>query len=94
VLSIWVEELRISERVAEKLTEKHGISASQVRAAIVQVPGLDFAWDFDTERGFRAIVRASIEGDREDNEAVIVLYPTENPADQAWRLGSAYYILG
>jgi hypothetical protein len=116
VPSIWVEELRISEQVARKIMCKHHISPRQVRGAVCQVSGLYFAWDFDPERGARALVRAYLDpdlapssadlasicddagasaaGDREDYEALIVLYPTDNPADQAWRLGSAYYTRG
>lgn len=93
MLTIWVEGLLISQKVAQKIRERHGITSRQVREAVVRVAGLDFSWDFQSDRGVRAIVRTRI-GDREENEALIMLYPTENPADQTWRLGSAYYILG
>ncbi len=93
VLTIWVEELRISERVAKKIIDEHGIYPAQVRAAVVQVDGLEFSWDFDRTRGLRAIVQIAIEFAGEVTNALVVLYPTENPMDHLWRLGSAYTIL-
>jgi hypothetical protein len=93
VLTIWIEELRISERVAQKIIDEHRIDPAQVRAAVVQVQGLEVSWDFDRERGARVIVLTAMEVDGEVSNVLIVLYPTENPMDHVWRLGSAYTIL-
>jgi hypothetical protein len=60
VLTIWVERLLISERVAQKILEKHDLRTRQVRAAVERVEGLEFAWDYDCERGLRAIVYVQI----------------------------------
>ena len=68
VLTIWVEELRISERVAKKIIDEHGIYPAQVRAAVVQVDGLEFSWDFDRTRGLRAIVQIRSEERRVGKE--------------------------
>lgn len=94
MLTIWVEELRISERVALKIINRHGIYPAQVRSAVVGVAGLEYSWDFDRERGVRAIVRTSMEVNGEISDVLVVLYPTANPVDHAWRLGSAYTIPG
>lgn len=88
MVTIWVERLLISERVAIKIREKHDLETNQVRQAVVQVEGLEFSWDFDPERGVRALVDVQIG----DDHVLAVLYPTENPADHTWRLGSAYVV--
>jgi len=55
---------------------------------VVHVEGLDFAWDFDPERGLRALVQVQY-----DVEAVlVVLYPADDLGINVWRLGSAYFL--
>ena len=88
--SIWIERLRISQRVAEKIADQHHIQPQEVRAAVERVEGLNFSWDHDPERGLRAIIDVQIQ----DENALVVVYPTENPMDHEWRLGSAYLIHG
>jgi len=91
VLTIWIERLLISEAVEQKIVAKHGISAAQARAAVEKIEGLDFSWVHEPERGRpnpHVIVLTQIE----DHDALVVLYPTDNPMDHLWRLGSAYYI--
>lgn len=87
MLSIWVGQLRISRRVAEKIVNNHGIWPLEVREEVERVSGLVFSWDYDPDRGVRALVEVQIRG----KDALVVLYPTENPADNVWRLGSAYF---
>ena len=89
-MQVLVGQLRISPRVAEKIIRQHGISARQVRAAVVQVAGLQGAWDYDRVRGLRAIVQVEID----DKTALVVLYPADDLGASVWRLGSAYFILG
>ncbi len=88
VRSIWVAELCISDRTAQKIHSEHHISPDEVRDAVVCVAGLDFAWDDDPERGLRAMVKTYIRGDK----ALVVLYPVEDgqSADR-WNLGSVYF---
>jgi hypothetical protein len=87
VLSIWVRQLRISRQVAEKIVREHRIWPQEVREAVERVSGLDFSWDYDPDRGVRVLVQVQIRGD----DALVVLYPTDDPADNVWRLGSAYF---
>lgn len=87
-VQVWVATLRISERVAEKIVDQHGITPQQVRDAVVQVEGLEGSWDHHPERGLRAIIEVVI---GEDN-VLVVLYPAEDLGVTVWRLGSAYSI--
>ena len=96
MLTIWVARLLISKRVADKIREKHALTPAQVRQAIVEVAGLEFSWDFESTRGLRAIVNVQLyrSSTQQTEDALVVLYPTDNPIDQAWRLGSAYFTRG
>jgi len=87
VASIWVAELRISDATAAKISSKHGLSVAEVRASLVGVAGLQFAWDEHPARGRRAIVEAFVDGRR----VLAVLYPV-NPTEGVWNLGSAYCV--
>ncbi len=49
---IWVAELRISDRTAQKLSSVHGLQADDVRDAVQCVKGLPFTWDDDLPGGF------------------------------------------
>lgn len=93
MLTIWIERLLISERVMQKIIDVHGINPSEARAAVERVEGLDFSWVYEPERGRSnpyVIVRTQIQ----DKDALVVVYPTDNPADNEWRLGSVYHVDG
>ena len=93
MLTIWVARLLISERVMRKIIDKHGIRPGEVRTAAERVEGLDFSWVYEPERGRinpYVIVRTKIG----EQDALVVLYPTDDPSNNEWRLGSAYYIRG
>jgi hypothetical protein len=84
---VWIGDLWVSQRTAEKLQSKHGLSAEEVAGAIVQVAGLSYRWHDHPERGRRLLLDVEIRGMR----VRVVLYP--RPADaygDAWNLGSAY----
>jgi hypothetical protein len=85
---IWVARLRISRRVAAKINQLHHIEPQEVRDAVECVAGLDVSENLDPERGWRVIVRTTIR----ENEALVVLYPAEDPMGDVWRLGSVYFI--
>ena len=56
-----------------------------------RVEGLDFSWVYEPERGRvnpYVIVRTKIRG----KDALVVVFPTDDPTDNEWRLGSTYYI--
>jgi hypothetical protein len=88
MVQIWVARLRISERVAQKISDLHHIEPQEVRDAVECVAGLDVSEDLDPERGWRAIVRTRIR----DKDALIVLYPADDPMGDVWRLGSVYFM--
>jgi hypothetical protein len=83
---LWVAELFISDRTAQKITQRHGITPDEVRDAIVCTAGLTYVWQNDLARGLRAIVQANIRGRR----VLLVLYPARRAEDDEWHLGSAY----
>jgi hypothetical protein len=87
-VQVWVATLRISERVAEKIVEKHGITPQQVRDVVVEVEGLEGSWDYDPERGLRAIIQVALG----EHDVLVVLYPADDLGVNVWRLGSAYSI--
>jgi hypothetical protein len=84
---MWVAELRISRRTAQKISDLHHVDAADVRNAVVCVSGLQFVWQRHPERGLRALVQAPIGG----YKSLVVLYPvTEHPLGDVYRLGTAY----
>ncbi len=83
--TIWVAELRISERTAAKISAKHGISQHDVRDAVVCVSGLRAEGDTHPDRGFRWLIDAEIDG----RDFRIVLYPSPVEPD-VHALGSDY----
>jgi hypothetical protein len=85
--SIWIAELSISPKVAEKLRHKQKIEENEVRLAVVCVASLKYRWDTHPEQGRRAIVEVKIRKKR----ALVVLYPVDEPTD-TWALGSTYFI--
>lgn len=87
--SIWVADLKVSRRTADKIAGKHGLSEQEIRDHVVAVEGLRFVWNDHPERGRRAIVETFIRGQR----VLVVLYPRPRDAyGDAWNLGSAYPI--
>ncbi len=87
LVRIWVATLRISQRVAEKIINEHHIEPQEVRDAVECVVGLAVSEDLDPERGWRVIVQVRIRG----NEALVVLYPADDPIGDVWSLGSVYF---
>jgi hypothetical protein len=91
VLTIWIERLLINERIGNKIIDRHGISPAEVRSAVERVTGLDFSWIYEPERDRRnpyVIVRTKIQ----NRDALVVIYPTDDPMDHEWRLASVYHI--
>jgi hypothetical protein len=86
VRELYVRELRISRRVAEKILAKHGLHEDEIRATIEEQGGWSFVWHRHPVRGWRAIVQATIR----DTECLIVLYPANDELADVWNLGSAY----
>ncbi len=83
-----VEALHISDRVAEKITNEHGLTPTQVREAIEGVGGLPFRWAHNRERGDRALIVTAID----DKPVLVVLYPARTGDPREWWLGSAYHL--
>ncbi len=75
--AVWVAELHISDRTAQKIVQTHRITPDEVREAVVGVVGLRYVWSEDPERGRRVL---------------IVLYPRESTMGDEWNLGSAYSV--
>ncbi len=84
---VWVAVLMISERVAQKIIQRHDIEVGELRDAVVCVEGLPGRWDDDPERGRRALLDVVIR----NRTATLVLYPREHPMGDAWNLGSVYF---
>jgi hypothetical protein len=73
-----------------EISQLHGITAEEVRDAVVCVEGLSFAWHNHPDRGWRAIVEIRIRG----RLALVVLYEADDPLGDSWNLGSAYFVEG
>jgi hypothetical protein len=86
VQRLWVAELMISTRTAEKINARHQLTVHDVTDAVICVRGLRYTWHDDPGRGRRAIVETTIRGGR----ALVVLYPAEE-GDDRWHLGSVYF---
>lgn len=84
--SIWIAELRISRRTADKLRRVHHIDPDEVRQSLVGVPGLVYAANVHPIYGWRALMIIAVRSRR----TLVVLFPTVD-AD-VWNLGSAYHI--
>ncbi|MGH3741940.1 MAG: hypothetical protein ACRDT1_11470 [Micromonosporaceae bacterium] len=78
----------MSQRTAEKISQRHHMTEGEVREAVTCVPGLVYVWDDDPDRGLRALVKTRIRG----RDALVVLYPTDDGLGDAYNLGSAYFI--
>ena len=86
-LQIWVAQLPISSRTAQKIVERHQIEPAEVVDAVVGVAGLSFRYHRDEARGERAI-EVAIRG----RTALLVLYDAQHPLGDVWHLGSAYFV--
>ena len=86
--ALWVAEIHISARTKEKINSKHGITADQVRDAVVCIEGLDYRHVYSEIRGWRWLVKTRIQ----DRPALVVLYDANDPIGDVYRLGSAYFI--
>ena len=85
--AIWVSELHISSRVAQKISSKHRLRTEDVRQAIVGVAGLRARRDTSPERGLRYLTSVEIDG----HPCVAVLYPTDRD-EETFALGSVYRV--
>ena len=84
--SLWVAELAISARTAEKLRRKHQLEPDDVRDALVCVRGLRFV--VEDEPSYHVIVEFWLGRDR----MLASLYPNAGMAEDAWNLASAYRV--
>jgi hypothetical protein len=86
VPSVWVAKLHISPRTEQKINQLHGLTADEVRAAVVCVRDLRGTWHVHPERGRRALIDVTIRRQL----VVVVLYPVDSVMGDEWNLGSAY----
>lgn len=85
---LWVAQLLVSASTRDKIVATHNLDETEVRSAVECVAGLEYVWDFDDERGERAIVSTTIRGRR----ALLVLYDAAHPLSDVYWLGSAYFV--
>lgn len=88
MVTVWVAQLTISRRIANKITQIHGITEVEIKDAVVCVVGLYGRWDDDLERGRRAVIDVTVR----DRPATVVLYPLQHPMGDAWKLASVYFV--
>ena len=87
--TIWIAELLISERTAQKLRIKHGLNPADVRRALLATRGLRARRIRDEERGERFLVRSSVNGE----DCLAVLHDASSTdADSVWRLATMYKV--
>lgn len=84
---VWVAELLVSDRTAEKITSKHHLDPADLRAAVLCGRALVGRWSLDRQGKPRVLVRVRIE----DRPCLVVLYPA---GDDVWHLASAYVLTG
>ena len=84
---VWVAELRVSRATAAKVDAKHGISAWEVRDALVGVEGLRGVADEHPVHGRRLILQVPLRG----RAALVVLFEVQHPLGDVWNLGSVYF---
>ncbi len=88
MIDVWVAILVVSDRVDQKIVHRYGISADEVRDAVVCVSGLPGRWDEHPQRGRRVLIDVQLRA----RLATVVLYPAEHPLEDAWNLGSVYFV--
>ncbi|HWH28926.1 MAG TPA: hypothetical protein VNU26_08200 [Mycobacteriales bacterium] len=86
-MSLWVARLLVSDRTRQKISGRHGITEQEVRDAVELRPGVPYAWDVHPIRGTRAIASVVIRG----RQALVVLYPADDPLGDVYWLGSVYF---
>lgn len=85
--TLVVSLLHISDRVAEKLAERHDLDPEEVRSAVEGVGGLPFRWGEHPQTGvMRALVSTAVRS----TPVLVVLYPSRSGNAEEWHLGSAY----
>jgi hypothetical protein len=87
VRGLWIARLIISPATAQKIIQLHHITPDEVRQAVERVPDLEYVWDFDDERGWRAIVKTVIR----ERRVLVVLYDAGDPLGDIYNLGGAYF---
>jgi len=85
---LWVAEVRISPRTAQKIQNLHGLQPDDVRAAVVGQSNLEYAWHVHPARGRRALLKVKLQG----RLVLVVLYPRTPSDPHSFNLGSAYPI--
>jgi hypothetical protein len=86
VLKVWIAEIRMSERVAAKIKQKHGVTPNQVDEACMFFGYRAARWDVDADRGSRLIVRGA---DYDGIPLIVVLKPV-NVADGIFKCVTAW----
>ncbi len=86
--TLVVSVLQVSPGVADKITNEHGITPTQVRAAIEGVGRLPFRWHHHPQPGDRALIVTVID----DEPVLVVLYLATTGNAEEWWLGSAYHL--
>jgi hypothetical protein len=86
--TMWVAQLAVSPRTAQKIAQRHGITEAEVRDSVQCVRGLYGRWDENPEHGRRALIDVVIR----DRPTTIVLYPAAHPMGDTWKLGSVYFV--
>lgn len=84
-VKVWIAEIQISPRIADKLQLKHGITPEQVREACLFFAYRAARWDVDPERGARLLIRGA---DYDAIPLIVVLKPV-NVADGIFRCVTA-----
>lgn len=84
-MSLWIAELVISDRTAEKIRRKHHLEPDDVRDALVGVTGLRYVIAGQPEPS-HPIVEFTLKGQR----VLAVIYPRTSAMGDAWNLASAY----
>ncbi len=86
-VGIWVAQLHISPRTAEKIRGVHSLDPEWVREQIECRAGLVATWHVHPERGLRALIELPMKPKR----ILVVLYPvTDGMTQDEYHLGSAY----
>jgi len=82
---VWIAELLISDRTANKIAGKHGLETADVRAAILCGRPLLGKWSTNRHGKARILLRVQVAG----RPCIVVIYPA---GDDVWHLASAYVL--
>ena len=83
--AVWIAEIQVSERTAEKIRSKHPLDPSEIVGLVGSPPPRAGRYVRD-ERGYRLLVKVH---DRERRVILVVLYPL---GAEIWALASAYVV--